>query len=260
MKSVSAPHTRLLAQKMSADVRHTGLWKRDLANSNITALLQSLHFFAFFATDSECREHCSSLSEFLPTKTQNFIINSLDAEVCGVKAQSIARECLDPTAHEGNFEILMFLQLYRLSASRFCNFIRCWCAHESSWTVGQMNSPALDFGRSLQRRGEICMESWGEIRWVTSILTISISSCLMTYANYMCMHIWVIFHFLYDKQSYISHIPHMWLYSTLHIQNLLFFSLKACCEAELDADKELQNLTFTAIIPAYPEASVQLPH
>ena len=159
MKSVSAPHTRLLAQKMSADVRHTGLWKRDLANSNITALLQSLHFFAFFATDSECREHGSSLSEFLPTKTQNFIINSLDAEVCGVKAQSIARECLDPSAHEGNLEILMFLQLYRLSASRFCNFIRCWCVHESSWTVGQMNSPALDFGRSLQRRGEICMES-----------------------------------------------------------------------------------------------------
>lgn len=119
MKSVSAPHTRLLAQKMSADVRHTGLWKRDLANSNITALLQSLHFFAFFATDSECREHGSSLSEFLPTKTQNFIINSLDAEVCGVKAQSIARECLDPSAHEGNLEILMFLQLYRLSALGF---------------------------------------------------------------------------------------------------------------------------------------------
>lgn len=59
-----------LAQKMSADVRHTGLWKRDLANSNITALLQSLHFPAFFATDSECREHGSSLSEFLPTKTE----------------------------------------------------------------------------------------------------------------------------------------------------------------------------------------------
>jgi hypothetical protein len=29
---------------------------------------------------------------------------------------------------------------------------------------------------------------------------------------------------------------------------------QACREAELDADKELRNLTFTAIIPAYYEA------
>lgn len=103
---------------------------------------------------------------------------------------------------------------------RFCNFIRCWCVHESSWTVGQMNSPALDFGRSLQRRGEICMESWGEIRWVTSILTSSISSCLMTYTTCVCIHEWYFIFFMINNHTY--HIYHICDFTAEHKTRICF--------------------------------------
>lgn len=66
--------------------------------------------------------------------------------------------------------------------------------------------------------------------------------------------------FMINNHTYKYHICHICNFTAEHIPNFLFFSSEACGEAELDADKELQNLTFTAIIPAYPEASVQLPH